>query len=87
MICVAGFVCQSGPTVAILLPGNAWGIPYAPVYGFVAFTRQPLSWSHMVTRQEKSLSLQPRAATSLLGNTLGGVGIDNDGSAAGSRTA
>src|SRR5450755_1243184 len=37
---------QSGPALAILDPGTAWGMPSAPEYGFIAWTFQPLSLFH-----------------------------------------
>src|SRR5271165_4878911 len=58
LICVAASVCQSGPALAILEPGSACGMPYAPS-GFAAVTLQPLSWAHSGSRQENWLDDQP----------------------------
>ena len=43
---MAAFDRQLGPALAILLPGSAWGMPYAPEYGLYAYLFQPLSRSH-----------------------------------------
>src|SRR5215472_13174348 len=45
-IWVAAFDHQLGPALAILLPGSAWGMPYAPEYGLYAYLFQPLSRAH-----------------------------------------
>src|SRR5580693_8338512 len=58
LICVAASVCQSGPALAILEPGRACGMPYAPS-GFAAVTLQPLSCAHSGSRQENWLDDQP----------------------------
>src|SRR5580704_9920851 len=58
LICVAASVCQSGPALAILEPGRACGMPYAPS-GFAAVTLQPLSWAHSGSRLENWLDDQP----------------------------
>ena len=52
MICVAGFVRQSLPTLAIFDPGRACGIPYAPELGLVAYTSHMLSRMMMLLKQE-----------------------------------
>jgi hypothetical protein len=45
-ICVLALSRQFRPADAILLPGTAWGMPYAPEYGLDAWTFQLLSRSH-----------------------------------------
>src|SRR3954451_23870654 len=62
LICVVALFAQSGPAEAILLPGKACGMPYAPL-GLLAWIRHPLSWFHRVTRQEYWSSPQPRFAS------------------------
>src|SRR5580693_5207053 len=62
LICVAASVCQSGPALAILEPGRACGMPYAPS-GFAAVTLQPLSCAHSGSRQENWLDDQPNEAS------------------------
>ena len=52
LICVPALVCQSGPALAILLPGSACGMPYAPELALLADTLQPLSRCHSESRQE-----------------------------------
>src|SRR5262249_37154858 len=49
LIWVAGLVFQSSATEAILLPGKACGIPYAP-FGLAARWFQPLSLFQMLLR-------------------------------------
>lgn len=44
-------VCQSAPALAILLPGRACGMPYAPEVALLAVTFHPLSWFHSGCRQ------------------------------------
>src|SRR5918998_2519721 len=51
MIWVAGLVRQSLPALAILDPGNACGIPYAPELGLVAVTIHRLSRMMMLSKQ------------------------------------
>ena len=46
LIWVRALVRQWLPADAILLPGTAWGMPYAPEYGLNARTLQLLSRSH-----------------------------------------
>src|SRR5205809_2117414 len=58
-IWVAGFVCQSAPALAILEPGSACGIPYAPEVGLVAEGFQPLSAFHRLCRHPNWLDGQP----------------------------
>ena len=48
---MAAFVCQSAPALAILLPGSACGMPYAPDEGLLAETFHPLSAFHSGCRQ------------------------------------
>src|SRR3954451_18552090 len=62
LIWVVALFAQSGPAEAILPPGNACGMPYAPL-GLLAWTRHPLSWFHRVTRQAYWSSPQPRSAS------------------------
>src|SRR6476620_7482265 len=52
MICVAGFVRQSEPMVAILLPGRACGMPYAPELALVALMSHMDSRMMMLSKQE-----------------------------------
>jgi hypothetical protein len=47
--CVSGLVFQSAPADAILLPGSACGMPYAPL-GLAALAFQPLSLSQSFSR-------------------------------------
>ena len=63
MIWVAGLVSQSAPALAILLPGSACGIPYAPLPRLCALTRQPDSRCHSEERQANWSSPHPRAST------------------------
>src|SRR5689334_9114686 len=58
-IWVAGLVCQSGPAEAILAPGRACGIPYAPELGLLACGFHPLSAFHKLCRQPNWLEDQP----------------------------
>src|SRR6059058_981178 len=74
LIWVAGLVRQSPPALAILEPGNACGMPYAPL-GFAALTRQPLSWFHIVTRQLNWSSPQPRASSIVLAIACADPGV------------
>jgi len=46
LIWVLALFRQFGPAEAILLPGTAWGMPYAPEYGLNAWILQLLSRSH-----------------------------------------
>ena len=55
---MAGFVCQSGPALAIFDPGMACGMPKAPL-GLAAAGFQPLSLVHRSFRQPNSLDDQP----------------------------
>src|SRR4030095_11667867 len=59
MIWVAGFVLQSLPSLAIFEPGSAWGMPYAPELGLVAFTRHMLSRMMMLLKQSNWLEPNP----------------------------
>src|SRR6266700_2059280 len=58
-IWVAGFVCQSGPALAIFAPGRACGIPYAPELGLLACGFHPLSAPHRLCRQPNWPDDQP----------------------------
>src|ERR1035438_3780935 len=58
-IWVRGLVRQSEPTLAILLPGTACGIPYAPEEGLLACGFQPLSRIHSLLRYVYSPAHQP----------------------------
>src|SRR5208282_3407194 len=57
---VLALVRQSGPTVAILAPGRACGMPYAPEYGFSAYLFQPLSAFHSQFRYGNCRCDQPK---------------------------
>ncbi len=50
VICVAGLVRQSSPTLAILLPGRDCGMPYAPEEALVALMSQLLSRMMMLLK-------------------------------------
>src|SRR6478752_7704335 len=52
MIWVAGLVRQSDAMVAILLPGSACGMPYAPELAFVALMSHIDSRMMMLSKQE-----------------------------------
>ena len=52
MICVAGLVRQSEAMVAILLPGSACGMPYAPELALVAWMSHIDSRMMMLSKQE-----------------------------------
>ena len=58
LIWVVGSVFQFGPALAILVPGLAWGIPYAWLYGsallFAAVADQPDSSCQPVSRYAQS---------------------------------
>jgi len=56
-------VAQSDPALAILLPGRACGIPYAPEYLFLEYGFHPDSFCHNFTRASKSFSVQPYCNT------------------------
>jgi hypothetical protein len=58
-ICVAASDCQSEPALDIFEPGKAWGMPYAPELGLLAYTFQPLSRFHSESRHENWLDDQP----------------------------
>src|SRR5215469_16691888 len=58
-IWVAGLVCQSAPALAILDPGSACGMPYAPDVGLVADGFQPLSRFQRLCRHPNWLDDQP----------------------------
>jgi len=60
---VAGFVCQTGPALAIFEPGSASGIPYAPGYGLLACGFQLLSAFHRLCRHPDWLAGQPKEAS------------------------
>src|SRR3954465_10316032 len=85
LIWVVALFAQSGPAEAILPPGSACGMPYAPL-GLLAWTRHPLSWFQRVTRQEYWSSPQPRFASSSLAIALAepalGVGAPGAGAPA-----
>src|SRR5215207_11201147 len=62
-ICVAAFVRQSAPATAILLPGSACGMPYAPLEALYASARQLDSRVHSRTRHWNSPLPQPYRVT------------------------
>jgi len=58
-ICVTGFVCQSEPTVAILLAGHDCGIPPAPLSGLIAKWLNPDSHDQSSNNAVHSLPVHP----------------------------
>src|SRR6516165_4028036 len=58
-IWVLALLRQFGPAVAILAPGRACGMPYAPEYGFWAYLFQPLSAFHSQFRYGNCRCDQP----------------------------
>ena len=50
MICVAAFVRQSAPALAILLPGSDCGMPVAPLDALYAVYDQPDSFCQSLSR-------------------------------------
>src|SRR5215831_6788093 len=59
-IWVLALLRQFGPAEAILAPGRAWGMPYAPEYGFSANLFQPLSRFHSQFRYGNCRCDQPK---------------------------
>src|SRR5215469_13112585 len=62
-IWVLALLRQFGPAVAILEPGRACGMPYAPEYGFSAYLFEPLSRFHSQFRYGNCACDQPKEAS------------------------